>query len=115
MPRTAYHQIKKYFDSPSGFEALALDEPTFIRNGATGADMTSYKPHSATVHNHFSKHSFTLPYQLKPQVLSQKSVDLLTGEVQRTASVSYGAAANYSVIDDQSPADKAAGSSVSSF
>jgi hypothetical protein len=46
--------------------------------------MTSYKPNSATVHNHFSKRFFTFPDQLKPQVLPQKCVDLLTGEAQRT-------------------------------
>jgi hypothetical protein len=76
--------------------------------------MTTYNPNPATVHNHFSKHSFTLPNQLKPQILLPKSPDLLTGEVQSTESVSSGTPTD-SVIDVQSPADKAAGSSVSSF
>jgi hypothetical protein len=77
--------------------------------------MTTYSPNSATVHNHFSKHSFILPNQLKPQILLPKSPDLLTGEVQSTESVSSGTTTTDSVIDVQSPADKAAGSSVSSF
>jgi hypothetical protein len=77
--------------------------------------MTTYNPKTGTVHNHFSKHSFIFPNQLKPQVLSPRSPDLLTGEVQSSDSVSSGATPADSVIDVQSPADKAAGSSVSSF
>ena len=69
--------------------------------------MTTYIPNSATVHNHFSKHSFTFPNQLKPQVLPPKNSE-------STESVSSGTPTD-SVIDVQSPADKAAGSSVSSF
>ena len=76
--------------------------------------MTTYNPNTGTVHNHFSKHSFIFPNQLKPQALPPKSLDLLTGEVQSTESVSSGTLMD-SVIDVQSPADKAAGSSVSSF
>jgi len=69
--------------------------------------MTTYIPNSATVHNHFSKRSFTFPNQFKPQVLPPKNSE-------STESVSSGNPTD-SVIDVQLPADKAAGSSVSSF
>lgn len=69
--------------------------------------MTSYKPNLATVHNHFSNHSFTLPKPLKPQ--------LVPPMIAGNDSVSTEVPPTYSVIDVQSAADKVAGSSVSSF
>jgi hypothetical protein len=74
--------------------------------------MTTAKPNSSTVHNHFSKHSLTLP---KPQVLPANCPDLLTGEVHGNERVFSRIRRTDSIIDEQSPADKAAGSSVSSF
>ena len=74
--------------------------------------MTTSKSNSSTVHNHFSKHSLTLP---KPQVLPASSPDLLTGEVHDNECAFSRTRPAHSIIDEQSPADKAAGSSVSSF
>jgi hypothetical protein len=78
--------------------------------------MNSYRSNSATVHNHFSKNSFTFPKQVKGQVLlPRSSPDLLTGEVHRNECAFSRITPTHSIIDVQSPADKAAGSSVSSF
>jgi len=77
--------------------------------------MTISKPDSATVHNHFSRHSFTFPPQLKPQVVPAEEPQVVTPDRADLPNVLTKVTPTHSIIDVQSPADKAAGSSVSSF
>ena len=77
--------------------------------------MISYNPNLTTVHKHFSKGSFTFPNHVRPQELPQQSPDLLTGEERGVGAVAPATPPIDSVIDEQSSADVAAGSTVSSF